>query len=132
MPVLRDFFSKYLLSSVESIVHDIIGNKKEFLCQKIREHYVSKHDRRLFPKIQEFVYYSTASEFIKIMLHYKENPIFREDNIHTTLIQLDTFCHHFLYNDIETISVDSISVVIVMYLQITNFIKYFFKSKSNF
>lgn len=82
-----DFFSKYLLSSVESIVHDIIGNKKEFLCQKIREHYVSKHDRRLFPKIQEFVYYSTASEFIKIMLHYKENPIFREDNIHTTLIQ---------------------------------------------
>ena len=82
-----DFFSKYLLSSVESIVHDIIGNKQEFLCQKIREHYVSKHDRRLFPKIQEFVYYSTASEFIKIMLHYKENPIFREDNIHTTLIQ---------------------------------------------
>ena len=63
-----DFFSKYLLSSVESIVHDIIGNKQEFLCQKIREHYVSKHDRRLFPKIQEFVYYSTASEFIKIML----------------------------------------------------------------
>jgi tryptophan halogenase len=29
-------------------------------------------------------------------------------SIHTTLIQLDTFCHHFLYNDIETISVDSI------------------------
>jgi len=29
-----DFFSKYLLSSVENIVHDIIGNKQEFLCQK--------------------------------------------------------------------------------------------------
>jgi hypothetical protein len=36
-----DFFSKHLLSSVESIVHDIIGNKQEFLCQKIREHYTS-------------------------------------------------------------------------------------------
>ena len=44
-------------------------------------------DRKLFPKIQEFVCYSTASEFIKIMLHYKENPIFREDNIHTTVIK---------------------------------------------
>ncbi len=82
-----DFFSKYLLSSVESIVHDIIGNKQEFSCQKIREHYISKMDRKLFPEIQEFVYYSTASEFIKIMLHYKENPIFCENNIHTALIQ---------------------------------------------
>jgi len=54
---------------------------------KKREHYISKMDRKLFPKIQEFVYYSTASEFIKIMLHYKENPIFHENNIHTTLIQ---------------------------------------------
>jgi len=82
-----NFFSKYILSSVESIVHDIIGNKKEFLCQKIREYYISKHDRKLFPKIQEFVYYSTASEFINIMLHYKENPMFHENNMHTTLVQ---------------------------------------------
>jgi len=81
------FFSKYILSSVQSIIHDIVGNKKEYLCQKIREHYISKHDRKLFPKIQEFVYYSTASEFIKIMLHYKENPMFHENNIHTTLVQ---------------------------------------------
>jgi hypothetical protein len=41
-PDTVDFFSKYLLSSVESIIHDIIGNKQEFLCQKIREHYISK------------------------------------------------------------------------------------------
>jgi hypothetical protein len=81
------FFSKYILSSVVSIVHNIVGNKMEFLCQKIREHYISKQDRKLFPKIQEFVYYSTASEFIKIMLHYKENPIFHLDNVHTTLVQ---------------------------------------------
>jgi hypothetical protein len=82
-----NFFSKFILSSVESIVHNIIGNKKDFFCQKIREHYTSKHDRKLFPKIQEFVYYSTASEFIKIMLHYKENPIFCKDNVRMTLVQ---------------------------------------------
>jgi hypothetical protein len=39
-PLLKvNFFSKYLLSSVESIIHDFIGNKQEFLCQKKRTFY---------------------------------------------------------------------------------------------
>jgi hypothetical protein len=50
-----DFFSKYLLSSVEIWTENYFQKYKNF--------------------------------FIKIMSHYKENPIFRENDIHKTLIQ---------------------------------------------
>jgi hypothetical protein len=57
-PILTvNFFQKYILSSVEIIVHDVIGDKKEFLSQQLRKHYISPNDRNLFPKIQEFIYY---------------------------------------------------------------------------
>jgi hypothetical protein len=82
-PILTvDFFQEYILSSVETINHDAISNKKEFLSQQLRKHYISPNDRNLFPKIQEFIYYSTASEFIKIMLHYKGEPKFKVYNEH--------------------------------------------------
>ena len=76
------FFQKYILSSVEIIVHDVIGDKKEFLSLQLWKHYSFPNDRNLFPKIQEFIYYSTASEFIKIMLHYKGEPKFKVNNEH--------------------------------------------------
>jgi hypothetical protein len=80
-PILTvNFFQKYILSNVEIIVHDVIGDKKEFLSQQLRKHYISPNDRNLFPKIQEFIYYRTASEFIKIMLHYKGEPKFKVKN----------------------------------------------------
>jgi len=81
------FFQEYILSSVETIVHDVIGDKKEFLSQQQWKHYISPNDRNLFPKIQEFIYYSTASEFIKIMLHYKGEPKFKVYNEHTQKLE---------------------------------------------
>ena len=87
-PILTvNFFQKYILSSVEIIVHDVIGDKKEFLSQQLWKHYISPNDRNLFPKIQEFIYYSTASEFIKIMLHYKGEPKFKVNNEHTQKLE---------------------------------------------
>jgi hypothetical protein len=87
-PILTvNFFQKYILSNVEIIVHDVIGDKKEFLSQQLRKHYISPNDRNLFPKIQEFIYYSTASEFIKIMLHYKGEPKFKVNNEHTQKLE---------------------------------------------
>jgi hypothetical protein len=87
-PILTvNFFQKYILSSVEIIVHDIIGDKKEFLSQQIRKYYISPNDRNLFPKIQEFIYYSTASEFNKIMLHYKGEPKLKVNNEHTQKLE---------------------------------------------
>ena len=73
-----NFFSKYLLTSVESIIHDIIDNKQEFYVKK---------ENIIYLKWTENYFQKYKNLFIKIMLHYKENPIFHENDIHTTLIQ---------------------------------------------
>ena len=79
-------FSLFIINPVVTIATEFIGNKSNFLCEMIRQHYITENDRVKFPKIQEFVYYSTASEMIRIMLHYKADPKFRTDNEHTQII----------------------------------------------
>jgi hypothetical protein len=79
-------FSLVIINPVVTIATEFIGNKSNFLCEMIRQHYITENDRVKFPKIEEFVYYSTASEMIRIMLHYKADPKFHTDNEHTQII----------------------------------------------
>jgi hypothetical protein len=82
------FLSTYIVHPIMNISNIHVNQKGALLNNKIREVYISPNDRSLFPKITEFILYSTASEFIKIMIHHGEDPVFHESNEHTKIINL--------------------------------------------
>jgi hypothetical protein len=55
LPTLKSF-SLFIINLVVTIATEFIGNKSNFLCEMIRQHYITENDRVKFPKIQEFVY----------------------------------------------------------------------------
>jgi hypothetical protein len=82
------FLTTYIIHPIMNISNIHVNQKGAFLNNKIREDYISSNDGSLFPKISEFILYSTASEFIKIMVHHGEDPVFRKSNEHTKIINL--------------------------------------------
>ena len=82
------FLTTYIVHPIMNISNIHVNQKGAFLNNKICEVYISSNDRSLFPKISEFILYSTASEFIKIMIHHGEDPVFCEPNEHAKIINL--------------------------------------------